>query len=234
MVPVSRKHKFPLKYTGFPEIPTRRREAQASSTIRLYKKTIIWNDNKSDKADVGTITVTTADPPNNYVYEGSFRPDNTVDPKDGENLTDKEKEKLKEKVDSEIAVLKVVEKQQNEKSEFKSLAPGFSHTLLPIDLRITAPQSVIAGVPVSFLAEATSPYLDSDIAVSSYRWQFDNGQSGCGQVAMTTFLKPGRYSLQVTAIGLAGAMATATQTITVMPPGQKVATAVVNGAQHQR
>jgi hypothetical protein len=83
---------------------------------------------------------------------------------------------------------------------------------------ISAPASVIAGVPATFTANAADNVGGSGLDGGSFAWTASGVPNATGNPATLTFPSPGYYSLQVAFKDAAGNAATATTLVSVNAP----------------
>jgi len=76
--------------------------------------------------------------------------------------------------------------------------------------------TVEAGGTVNFDASGSS----AGSPVTSYDWDFGDGNTGSGQLASNTFTQPGTYNVTLTITDQNGQSATSTQSVTVNPKAQ--------------
>jgi|AntAceMinimDraft_9_1070365.scaffolds.fasta_scaffold40884_1 PKD repeat protein len=77
------------------------------------------------------------------------------------------------------------------------------------------PTSGVVPLNVSFNASNSS---DSDGSITSYAWDFKDGETGNGEIISHTFSSTGSYSVKLTVIDNEGATDSVTKTITVTDP----------------
>jgi PKD repeat protein len=95
-----------------------------------------------------------------------------------------------------------------EVSEDSNIAPGADFVADPV--------TGTAPLQVSFDGSASA---DVDGTIASYAWNFGNGQNATGVIPPSaTYTFPGTYVATLTVTDNKGAIGTATQTITVLPP----------------
>ncbi len=82
-----------------------------------------------------------------------------------------------------------------------------------------------APLAVSFDASASN---DPDGTIASYTWSFGDGQNGEGDSGTHIYMEEGTYTVILTVVDDAGALATASQVITVTPPENQSPTAAFN------
>jgi len=90
-------------------------------------------------------------------------------------------------------------------------------------------QSGYVPLPVSFDGSASS---DADGSISSYSWNFGDGQTSTGAMTVHTFRTAGTYTVRLTVRDNYGATGTATKTVTVIAnqaPTASISTNVVSG-----
>lgn len=102
-----------------------------------------------------------------------------------------------------------------EVSEDSNIAPGADFVADPV--------TGTAPLQVSFDGSASA---DVDGTIASYAWNFGNGQNATGVIPPTaTYSFPGTYVATLTVTDNKGAIGTASQTITVLPPPNQSPTA---------
>jgi len=77
------------------------------------------------------------------------------------------------------------------------------------------PTSGVAPLAVSFNASSSS---DSDGSITSYAWDFKDGNTGTGETINHTFSSTGSYNVKLTVTDNKGAIGSTTKTITVTKP----------------
>ena len=87
-----------------------------------------------------------------------------------------------------------------------------SQNIRPVASFTATPQFGPAPLVVSFDASASH---DSDGVIASYRWAFESGSTGFGQITQHTFSAPGTYTVSLTVTDDMGATDTTARTIVV-------------------
>lgn len=92
----------------------------------------------------------------------------------------------------------------------------------------TSTVAVVNGLTASFSVSPTSQVITRTVnvnggdsttvagsSITSYTWDFGNGQTGTGATSSTTYSTAGTYTIRLTIVDSAGRTATATRTVTI-------------------
>ncbi len=77
------------------------------------------------------------------------------------------------------------------------------------------PYSIMTATPLQFSAAASS---DTDGSISTYAWNFGDGQSGTGVSPLHAYASSGVYTVTLTVTDNVGGVGSATTSVTVVPP----------------
>lgn len=109
-----------------------------------------------------------------------------------------------------------------------TVRPGAGENQPPVTLVKTSTRLVKSGATVEFDASDSS---SADGAITSYLWDFGDGQKGEGKTARHAYAAPGRYAAVLTVQNKGGKPASASASIKVTGPGEAPVFPLQKGAR---
>jgi hypothetical protein len=177
-----------------------------------YRKTIICNIPPDVK--IATIKVSKE---GEVTFEGEYCTPRSPKGKKGADLDDTEKDNFLAFLHDEMNAVDDFQRELGTLglAYFRTNGAGLS-SRVPLAVRVTAPVTARAGIPVAMSATATRPWGAAATTVR-YEWRFSNGAVFSGKNVRVTFKTPGRLTVRLTVHDRFGARSVTNREFTVTP-----------------